>query len=299
MSPLAILVDLLLNAIFIRNSLSYIIRQKLLKKPSELPWLRYCWKEKKVENLVELDDLFLQMGGDFFGCYVNPMRSRKEMGFEGFFLFVRELELFARQASTFAAEYLEIGCPQTFLDKLRTVPGFNGSGFRAQEILVDVVENSLHLFEESQRKLVQAKFAEVHVIGVGPCRVANWMLGRAFFLNETMLPIAKEKVYLPVLIELVQYLKRTYPQRYQDTPALDVLYELCEFNKALLCMYLGSGKEYVCTNYDVPLVPTSLLELSLADFTSMRETAVTFLHSKKGRAVEDAFVDAEFSPFDV
>ena len=69
-------------------------------------------------------------------------------------------------------------------EALMQTKSFGGAGFRAKEVLCDLVEVVDLWLDLSKRQIVGDQFLETTVIGVGPCRAANWLLNLPFRLND-------------------------------------------------------------------------------------------------------------------
>ena len=54
-------------------------------------------------------------------------------------------------------------------------------------------------------------------------------------MNEWLPTKAKNKIYKPILAFIVQCLRERLPDRYERRTNLDILYELCEYQKQLQC----------------------------------------------------------------
>jgi hypothetical protein len=198
------------------------------------------------------------------------MRTRRKEPTRGYLELVAELQLVAKASGSLAEALLKPDL-DLFLKALRAVPGFNGTGFRAKEMLADLAETS-HVWSTPSRKpAISAQYQVISVIGVGPCRVVNWLLNQPFRNNEAMPTDFKEKLYLPVLQYIASYLRWKFPS-YRGRPNLCIFYEMCEFNKQLVAAYAGGGKAYSPSSHEVPEPDLKRLKLDVDQLRLLRES---------------------------
>jgi len=75
-------------------------------------------------------------------------------------------------------------------------------------------------------------------------RTINWIFNKPFLWNTEKRPQDLNDTYKPAIVWVAQWLQSKYSSAYADRPILDICYELCEFNKALLEIYINCGKRY-------------------------------------------------------
>ena len=109
---------------------------------------------------------------------------------------------------------------ENFMKYLRKISGFGGSGFRAKEILMDVIDNITLVtpHNTARRDALRAQYMSFSVLGIGPCRVANWLFNMPYRFLEDVDPKFKETVYLPVLEYIADYLRKLQPTTYEMQP---------------------------------------------------------------------------------
>ena len=239
----AALREFILNASLVRNTLSHSVRAAL--QTSSFPWLELTGSS--VTNARSLHDFFLLCGGKIFGDYVNPMRKRSEESWQGYAALWADLNNFISSLDDLerAARHLHReGGVAEFLRALRRVPGYGGSGFRAKEVFCDSLDNIDLFLPLEVLSAVRQQYAAIDVIGVGPCRVVNYFFNKPFFFNEHLDNKKKEAIYVPLLQWVAQILRTTWPRRYSHRTNLDIYYELCEYNKALIAWYYDANKDY-------------------------------------------------------
>lgn len=139
-------------------------------------------------------------------------------------------------------------------------------------------------------------YKTMNVIGVGPCRVANYVFGDNFFWLEDMPAAQKYSFYTGRLNWIAGHLRSEYHSRYGHLANIEIFYELCEYNKALVCWYLGGGKPYgKGTNYSYDNHMIRPLSMDLEAFTAHRSEAVAYLDVHKG----ELDLDREYPLFEV
>ena len=90
----------------------------------------------------------------------------------------------AHEARDMAKNFLASHNVQKLLEHIMRVPGYRGSGFRAKECLVDILENSREIIGESRWPSVWEQICVIVVIGVGPVRTINWIFNRPFYVEH-------------------------------------------------------------------------------------------------------------------
>jgi len=100
------LADLLLNIVFVRNTMS----KEVVKMCStgRLPWLtidKDCCVSAASKEAI--DGVFLQLGGKIFFQHVEPMKSRSKCPRRGYGEMASELVAFAKKARDLAALWLQ------------------------------------------------------------------------------------------------------------------------------------------------------------------------------------------------
>jgi hypothetical protein len=208
--------------------------------------------EGQIPNLSQLDEFAASVSGNLFGTYVNPQRTRsmhKEIGYQEL---IGELVRLAAVVLQLASLLLESVSIRDFMCKLMRVGGYGGTGFRAKEILMDLMDNlQLWCHDDTGAKLL-SQYSSYSVIGIGPCRTVNWLLNLPFRFMEDLDPKAKEPFYLVVLEFVAEYLRWLQPETYKNRANLCIFYELCEFSKQLICVYAGVGASYGSgTDYNI------------------------------------------------
>lgn len=248
--------ELMINAVLIRGTLSVKIRQLLASQT--MPYLTLGEDKRSVANWHELDALFVQCDRKLFGTFINPMRKRaKELREAGWWDLYDDIDNIAYEAFELSQQFLAdlrstdrvATCVQTLLEGIRGITGFGGSGFRAKEILVDILDCADIFLSSDELDCVKTMYENTLVIGVGPCRTANFFFNKPFSYHEKTSPETKESWYIPALTYIVKYLKKHWPDKYKHRTHLDVLYELCEYNKWLNAVFGGKGIVYKPTNY--------------------------------------------------
>ena len=151
----------------------------------------FVWLDVSVEgqipNLSQLDEFAASVSGNLFGTYVNPQRTRsmhKEIGYQEL---IGELVRLAAVVLQLASLLLESVSIRDFMCKLMRVGGYGGTGFRAKEILMDLMDNlQLWCHDDTGAKLLSQ---------YSPCRTVNWLLNLPFRFMEDLDPKAKEPFY--------------------------------------------------------------------------------------------------------
>ena len=239
--------ELILNIVLVRSTLSTTVRVAL--RDGQFPWLRTDGGLGSIE-LGALDQFFLCAGGDIFGTYVNPQRSRAKAPLEGYLLLAKELELFAAVVSAAAHALLHTRNVDDCLKELRSVSGFRGTGFRAKEILMDIFSVA-DLWAEpgSIRDELMKQYGEIVVLGVGPVRTMNFLMNLPFRQGSDMAVDEMERMYIPWFRFTLEYMRATF-EEYRHRAYLCVLYEWCEYQKALQVAYCNAGRNYSPANYE-------------------------------------------------
>jgi hypothetical protein len=271
-----LLAEWLVNICLIRNTLSLRVRVDL--RDGHFPWLLLgCSADGAVSvaNLRELDVYYSKVDGDIFGTFVNPMRTRQQQGAVGYIQLLADVEAFAAQSLYMASEFVRTSSVQTLLELISAVHGYAGSGFRAKEVLCDFVDILLEgfLFKDLSvdRSMVQRDFHALSVIGVGPCRVVNYLYGQKFLANEDLDMAKKIPLYTPYLEHVASFIRAEHPA-FSSWPNMSIYYMMCEYNKQLRGMYLNGGLTYIASSY--VLVPFSdLTASSLRSVTALRTAA--------------------------
>jgi len=274
------LAELFVNAVLVRGTLSIAVRNALAD--GTFPYLRLKRKEDGglvFTNLTDLDDFVWKNGGDIFGTFIDPMRTRKEeLGDAGIWDLYIDLYNAAAISFSLAEDFLRDADVGRLLKNVReNLPGFNGTGFRAKEVVVDVADNcALYMDDAGKRAQVATTHDKVLVMGVGPCRTANWLFNKPFLFLMDRSMKEKEKAFVPALLYVVQRLRALYPDRYASRTYLDILYELCEFNKWLKAIYTPHGYIYVPTDYTNTLAVDVAAVMTSSEFSQLREKGVVF-----------------------
>lgn len=109
------------------------------------------------------------------------MRTRAKDPINGYLLLVRDVAAVAEQARGIADAFLKNYSVCALLESVRGISGYGGSGFRAKELVNDVVDNLVpgrFVIEGSLvHERICADWMKVTVIGVGPCRTVNYPRG--------------------------------------------------------------------------------------------------------------------------
>ena len=276
--------ELLLNACLVRNALSTPVRVAL--EAMALPYLR-LGEGGDIVNLGELDAFVWNTDGDIFGTFVNPMRLRGLEQLEsGLWELYSDLGNMGARALQIAEAFCRDLDVEALLLGIRAVPGFDGSGFRAKEILCDFLDNA-DLFVEDATELadVKAAYKKVVVLGVGPCRTCNWLFNRPFDFCEQAPKKERVDNYVPALRYAVQRLRSLYPSEYEHRTSLDILYEFCEFNKVLKAAYAGDGFPCVPARYSFECDHEFHDLFTLEEFTDLRTRMVPFRRRMKNLAL--------------
>ena len=100
---------------------------------------------------------------------------------------------------------------------------------------------------------------------------------------------AKQKYdfYVKRLNWIADHLRANYPKRYGHLANIEMFYELCEYNKALVYWYLGGGKPYKATDYSYDNDRIRPLDIELKSFTNLRVSAVAFLEAQRGALIDE------------
>jgi hypothetical protein len=208
-----------------------------------------------------LHQFYIDVGGDVFGEYVQPMRDRASLeGRDGYCKLYIDIVRMAHEAMVLASNFfMHFSVPLRLAD-LRKIKGYGGSGFRAKEVLVDCIDNVFDMLTPDEVVIVTESYRTALVIGVGPCRSVNWLFGRPFYFNEEVRGLAKEELYEPALQYIIQWLQQHHKALYGHRTYLCICYELCEFSKALLDIYLGAGRPYKSTvgQYQADIIDSPL-----------------------------------------
>jgi len=213
----SLLAEFITNACFVRNTASLAVRIALRDK--SLPWLTLHAVDPQTEancvsNLRDLDLFFIKSRCQIFGTYVNPMRTRAKDPVSGYLLLVRDLAAVAEQARTIADASLKKYSVRSLLESVRGISGYGGSGFRAKELVNDVVDNLVlggFVNEGSLvRDSIRAEWMNVTVIGIGPCRTVNYMFGYFFNMYEDMAANSKWDLYVELLEYTAAYIRSNY-----------------------------------------------------------------------------------------
>eukprot|EP00959_Pyramimonas_sp_CCMP1952_P100250 2096648-Pyramimonas_sp.AAC.1 len=90
---------------------------------------------------------------------------------------------------------------EALYDRVRKqLKGFGGSGFRAKEVLSDVLDKcDLFIDRDADRENAKQQYHKLVVIGIGPCRTANWLFNQPFDYMEDEPADVKDQHYIPVL----------------------------------------------------------------------------------------------------
>jgi hypothetical protein len=231
---------LVVNVALVRATLSLPVRKALVT--NTFVWLDVS-VEGQIPNLSQLDEFAASVSGNLFGTYVNPQRTRsmhKEIGYQEL---IGELVRLAAVVLQLASLLLESVSIRDFMCKLMRVGGYGGTGFRAKEILMDLMDNlQLWCHDDTGAKLL-SQYSSCSVIGIGPCRTVNWLLNLPFRFMEDLDPKAKEPFYLVVLEFVAEYLRWLQPETYKNR---------ANFSKQLICVYAGVGASYGSgTDYNI------------------------------------------------
>lgn len=215
------LADLLLNIVFVRNTMS-----KEVVKMCEtglLPWLtvdKDCCVS--VTSKEAIDGVFLQLGGKIFFQHVEPMKSRSKCPRRGYGELASELVAFARKARDLAALWRGPSPVETIAAAIRQISGFGGKGFRCKEIVLD-------LAAASGVEGIEDQLVDFGVVGPGPRRVLNFINNRWWFDNEQDGSPAAEAMYVSELREFRAYLQNnTDLEELKGLHVLGVQFGLCE-----------------------------------------------------------------------
>ena len=183
--------EFILNASLVRNSLSLYVRTSMRDK--ELCWLRLEFQSDggcMVANFVDLDTLFVKARGEIFGTFVNPMRVRNRDPMAGYLALIKDCITIAERAMLMASSFLERFDVSELMERMRAVPGYGGTGFRAKEVVSDLVDNLVPAGFVADGSVaheqIKKDWHRVTVIGVGPCRTVNYLFGYNFFLYEAL-----------------------------------------------------------------------------------------------------------------
>ena len=225
--PQVQMAELILNAALVRCTLSTRVRKLLFEE--DFCYLRLDSTGVAVANFEVLDAVLLRCGGDVFGDFVNPMRKRKkELKEAGWWDLYVELEAIAAEALRLAESFFSClqssedpgSCVETLLSSLQEISGFGGSGFRAKEILCDVLDNAAIFLTTAEAIVVQEAYMEVMVIGVGPCRVCNWLYNKRSCCTTTPLQSrSRNGICLPCVM-LLTVCGRSYQTSTRDARGL-------------------------------------------------------------------------------
>ena len=139
------LADLLLNVLFLRNTMSKELI--CLVDMGGVPWLRLDADGKVSEaSKRAIDETFLKLDGKIFFQFVEPMKSRSKSPRRGFSEFVSEMVLFAQRARLLAQIWHEGGerSVELISKEIRKIPGFGGKGFRMKAIPILLLKPTRH-----------------------------------------------------------------------------------------------------------------------------------------------------------
>ena len=271
--------ELLVNAVLVRGTLSVPVRNALAA--GTFPFLRVGVDSEgctEIINLNDLDKFVWQSGGDMFGTFIEPQRSRRtQLGDAGLWALYADVINAASVAEAIAKDFCEQLCPTKFLHDIRKkVKGYDGTGFRTKEVLVDILDNS-HLFlDEAAQKKVHADYKFIAVMGVGPQRACNWLFNKPFLYLMDLSLKQRQEHFLPALKYTVKRLQVLFPTTYGQRTFLGILYELCEFNKWLKAVYTPYGYIYVPTDCADETAETLEAVMTLENFRALRELSVPF-----------------------
>ncbi len=165
-----ILAELLINVALVRNTLSTAVRVSL--RDGKFPWLRL--DGTRIVNLTELHMFSWRCRLAIFGTHVNPMRKHSESPELGYVNLLQDLTAFAERAAQIMSSFWGLRDPQKLLDTLMTISGYGGTGFRAKELLCDILDNvGMFIKDADELAVVLRRYEHVAVIGVGLVKAAQ------------------------------------------------------------------------------------------------------------------------------
>jgi len=275
--------NLVVNVALVRNTLSYSVR--IAVRDGLFPWLTIG--EEASLCLRSLDRFYIQHDGDIFGTYVNPQRSRALNPVEGYVLLAKELDGIAAASFSIAQALIYDANVVVAFQHIRNVGGFDGTGFRAKEILMDLF-SVVELWTEAGhlREMLLAQYRDIIVLGVGPVRTMNFLLNLPFRQGSDMSVQDLEREYLPYFRFALGYMRHTF-ESYRSRSYLCILYEWCEYQKALQAAYVDGGKTYSPADYEVRVRRHKLARFSESMLSEHRSRFSDMSDALKGGYVDE------------